>query len=49
MRRLRKKKRDRELTTYDRFNLPLRGLSGANQTSRELRGWISMLRQYSGM
>lgn len=31
---------DDELTKYEKTNLPLRGWSNANQSSREIRGWI---------
>jgi len=30
------------LTSYDKVNLPLRGLSAAQNTSREIRSWINL-------
>jgi hypothetical protein len=37
-----KKQNKNDLTTYDKFNLPLRTGSVIHQTSREARSWIRM-------
>jgi len=39
-----KKKEQGSLSTYDKFNLPLRTASMLNQGSRETRSWIRLAR-----